>query len=106
MFCYFEISAIYNFGKEGFCALPLTVGEVVQIYEEYGDWYYGCKKIKGTVGIFPKSYIHILNDQTNVDTLIHEITNVLREWGHHWKHLYVVCIKYMILLCKKLNNVK
>ncbi|XP_035735068.1 dedicator of cytokinesis protein 1-like isoform X3 [Vespa mandarinia] len=82
--------AIYNFGKEGFCALPLTVGEVVQIYEEYGEWYYGRKKIKGTIGIFPKSYIHVLNNQNNIDTLIHEITSVLREWGHHWKHLYVI----------------
>lgn len=78
----------------------------MQIYEEYGEWYYGRKKIKGTIGIFPKSYIHVLNNQTNIDTLIHEITNVLREWGHHWKHLYVVCIKYMIILYKKLNNVK
>ncbi|XP_014608633.1 PREDICTED: dedicator of cytokinesis protein 1 isoform X1 [Polistes canadensis] len=88
--------AIYNFGKEGFCALPLTVGDVVQIYEEYGEWYYGRKKIKGTIGIFPKSYIHILHHQNNVDTLIHEITSVLREWGHHWKHLYVIHSEHFI----------
>ncbi|KAK2584698.1 hypothetical protein KPH14_007033 [Odynerus spinipes] len=87
---------IYNFGKEGFCALPLTVGEVVQIYEEYGEWYYGRKKIKGTSGIFPKSYIYILNHQTSMDTLIHEVTSVLREWGHHWKHLYVTHSEHFV----------
>lgn len=80
--------------------MRLTVGEMVQILEEYGDWYYGRSKFKGTCGIFPKSYIHILQQSVNMDCLIHEITNVLREWGHHWKHLYVVSIykiiKYLI----------
>jgi len=65
---------------------------MVQIIEECADWYYGRSKFKGTCGIFPKSYIHI-QKSTNTDNLVHEITNVLREWGHHWKHLYVVCIQ-------------
>ncbi|XP_076631405.1 dedicator of cytokinesis protein myoblast city isoform X4 [Colletes latitarsis] len=30
-----------------------------------------------------------MQQSLSIDCLIHEITNVLREWGHHWKHLYV-----------------
>ncbi|XP_071866662.1 dedicator of cytokinesis protein myoblast city isoform X3 [Bombus fervidus] len=82
--------AIHNFLHETPYAMQLTVGEMVQILEEYGDWYYGRSKFKGTCGIFPKSYIHILQQSVNMECLIHEITNVLREWGHHWKHLYVI----------------
>ncbi|XP_050594604.1 dedicator of cytokinesis protein 1 isoform X7 [Bombus affinis] len=82
--------AIHNFVHGTPYAMRLTVGEMVQILEEYGDWYYGRSKFKGTCGIFPKSYIHILQQSVNMDCLIHEITNVLREWGHHWKHLYVI----------------
>ncbi|XP_012246112.1 dedicator of cytokinesis protein 1 isoform X7 [Bombus impatiens] len=82
--------AIHNFVHGTPYAMQLTVGEMVQILEEYGDWYYGRSKFKGTCGIFPKSYIHILQQSVNMDCLIHEITNVLREWGHHWKHLYVI----------------
>ncbi|XP_012229895.1 dedicator of cytokinesis protein 1 isoform X2 [Linepithema humile] len=81
--------AIYNFAHPTSYAICLTVGEVVQILEEYGDWYYGRSKSKGTCGIFPKAYIHILQKSANTDNLVHEITNVLREWGHHWKHLYM-----------------
>ncbi|XP_011337215.1 dedicator of cytokinesis protein 1 isoform X1 [Ooceraea biroi] len=81
--------AIHNFADSSPHAICLTVGEVVQIVEECADWYYGRSKSKGTSGIFPKSYIHIQQKSTNTDNLVHEITNVLREWGHHWKHLYV-----------------
>ncbi|KAG7190735.1 hypothetical protein KM043_006809 [Ampulex compressa] len=82
--------AIHNFAESTPHALRLTVGEVIQIFEECGDWYYGRSKFKGTCGIFPKSYIHILHQSINTECLIHEITSVLREWGHHWKHLYVI----------------
>ncbi|KOX80154.1 Dedicator of cytokinesis protein 2 [Melipona quadrifasciata] len=82
--------AIHNFVHGTPYAMRLTVGEMVQILEECGDWYYGRNKSKGTCGIFPKSYIHILQQSMSMDCLIHEITNVLREWGHHWKHLYMI----------------
>ncbi|XP_070151186.1 dedicator of cytokinesis protein 1 isoform X5 [Polyergus mexicanus] len=81
--------AIHNFAHSNPHTIRLTVGEVVQITEECGDWYYGRSKFKGTCGIFPKSYIYILQKSTHMDNLVHEITNVLREWGHHWKYLYV-----------------
>nr|XP_012153465.1 PREDICTED: dedicator of cytokinesis protein 1 isoform X5 [Megachile rotundata] len=82
--------AIHNFVHGTPNALRLNVGEVVYILEECGDWYYGRNKLRGTCGIFPKSYIHIQPQSANMDCLIHEITSVLREWGHHWKHLYVI----------------
>ncbi|XP_053976094.1 dedicator of cytokinesis protein 1 isoform X2 [Hylaeus volcanicus] len=81
--------AIHNFTHGTPYTLPLTVGEVIYISQECGDWYYGRSKCKGVSGIFPKSYIH-MQQSINTDCLIHEITNVLREWGHHWKHLYVI----------------
>ncbi|XP_034179814.1 dedicator of cytokinesis protein myoblast city isoform X2 [Osmia lignaria lignaria] len=82
--------AIHTFIHGNPHALRLTVGEIVYILEECGDWYYGRNKFRGTYGMFPKSYIHVLQQSANMDCLIHEITNVLREWGHHWKHLYVI----------------
>lgn len=87
--------AIHNFAHSNPHTIRLTVGEVVQITEECGDWYYGRSKFKGTCGIFPKSYTYILQKSTHMDNLVHEITNVLREWGHHWKYLYVVCIYFL-----------
>ncbi|XP_076631403.1 dedicator of cytokinesis protein myoblast city isoform X2 [Colletes latitarsis] len=86
--------AIHNFTHGTPYALPLTVREVVCISQECGDWYYGRRyygrsNCKEACGIFPKSYIHIMQQSLSIDCLIHEITNVLREWGHHWKHLYV-----------------
>ncbi|EFN73187.1 Dedicator of cytokinesis protein 1 [Camponotus floridanus] len=86
--------AIHNFAHPNPYTIRLTVGEVVQITEECGDWYYGRSKFKGTCGIFPKSYIHILQKSTYTDNLVHEITNVLKEWGHHWKYLYVTHSEY------------
>ncbi|XP_066581822.1 dedicator of cytokinesis protein 1 isoform X2 [Prorops nasuta] len=86
--------AIHNFGKNGNQYLQLTVGEVVQISEECEGWYYGCNKLRGTRGIFPKSYIRFLQQSRNMNCLIHEVTSVLREWGHHWKHLYVTHSKH------------
>jgi len=83
--------AIHNFAHPIPHAICLTVGEVVQITAECADWYYGRSKFKGTCGIFPKSFVHIQQKSTNTDNLVQEITNVLREWGHHWKYLYVVC---------------
>ncbi|XP_011297282.1 dedicator of cytokinesis protein 1 isoform X1 [Fopius arisanus] len=81
--------AIYNYRQDGPHRLQLLVGDVVQILEETDDWYFGCTKYKGTRGIFPKSYAHILPQSRIMEALMHEITSVLREWGHHWKHLYV-----------------
>ncbi|XP_012257396.2 dedicator of cytokinesis protein 1 isoform X1 [Athalia rosae] len=81
--------AVHNFDQDGPYRLRLTVGEVVQLLEECDEWYYGCSKYKGTSGIFPKSYVHIVQQSTNSEALTHEITSVLREWGHHWKHLYI-----------------
>lgn len=40
-----------------------------------------------------------------MDNLVHEITNVLREWGHHWKHLYVVYI-YIIICTFDIHLIK
>lgn len=89
---------------EGQFRLKLTVGQTVHIVEENGDWYYGfTSHSRKEKGIFPKSYIHIIEctveKHGNVDIIqvkqphiVQEITAVLREWGSHWKHLYIVSI--------------
>ncbi|KAG8038457.1 hypothetical protein G9C98_006153 [Cotesia typhae] len=82
--------AIYNYWHHGDRTLNLTVGDVIEIIGECDNWYYGRNKHKGSKGMFPKSYTHILLQPVNSDVLMHEITSVLREWGHHWKHLYVI----------------
>lgn len=74
----------------------------MHILQEDDNWYFGYslqnQKIKG---IFPKTYVKIIECTIDRDGIIdvfllkrpiivHEITIVLREWGMHWKHLYVV----------------
>ncbi|XP_023288564.1 dedicator of cytokinesis protein 1 isoform X2 [Orussus abietinus] len=88
--------AVHNFGQDGPHRLRLTIGEVVQLLEECDDWYYGSSKYKGEYGIFPKSYVRVLPLNRNTEALTYEITNVLREWGHHWKHLYVTHSKHFL----------
>ncbi|XP_044743403.1 dedicator of cytokinesis protein 1 isoform X2 [Chrysoperla carnea] len=94
--------AIHNyFTDDGPHRLQLTVGETVSILKENGDWYYGytSKNLKEK-GIFPKSYIHLIECtvekvgnieiiQIKQQQIVQEITAVLREWGSHWKHLYL-----------------
>lgn len=31
--------------------------------------------------------------------VVQELTSVLREWGHIWKHLYIVSMAKLIHLC-------
>lgn len=85
--------------------LELTVGETVHILQEEANWYYGYVTTnRNCKGIFPKNYVHIKQCIT-VDTkgptpnfafreppITHEISSVLREWGYHWKNLYIVSI--------------
>ncbi|CAH0555295.1 unnamed protein product [Brassicogethes aeneus] len=93
---------IYNFKEEGELKLNLLVGETVHILLEETGWYYGYVTTNhNEKGIFPKSYVHI-KPCISVDTkgptpnfifheppITHEISSVLREWGVHWKTLYV-----------------
>ncbi|XP_076651042.1 dedicator of cytokinesis protein myoblast city isoform X1 [Halictus rubicundus] len=94
--------AIDNFAYESPHVIQLTVGEVVHISGECGDWYCGRSRINGTCGIFPKSYVHIVEESKTKDCLIDEITNVLREWGHHWKHLYVTHSDHFLYMKQQL----
>ncbi|KAF5308725.1 hypothetical protein FQR65_LT06086 [Abscondita terminalis] len=93
--------AIYNFTSNEDCKLNLNVGEAVHILEEEEDWYFGYSLSDRRVqGIFPKNYVHIAEcaiDRSGPNPIfiptqpliVHEITTILREWGTHWKLLYV-----------------
>lgn len=93
--------AIYNFNDESEHKLKLTVGDAVHIQLEHDDWYLGyIIPHRNKTGIFPKSYVHLKGckvDDTgpvpvfifNEPPIVQEITGVLREWGTHWKNLYV-----------------
>lgn len=99
-----SITAIYNFNDESDHKLKLTVGDAVHIQLEQEDWYYGyILPNRHKQGIFPKSYVHlkecVVDDTGPVPVfifkeppIVQEITSVLREWGMHWKNLYVVGI--------------
>jgi dedicator of cytokinesis protein 3 len=82
--------AIHNWnGKVGH-GLALDVGDFVEIFEENGYWWRGsCTRKPRSVGIFPKSYIH-LKDPLKEDPVVAECTQVLREWSEIWKKLFVV----------------
>ncbi|CAG9857501.1 unnamed protein product [Phyllotreta striolata] len=89
---------IYNFNSPEEYKLKLTVGDAVHILEEEKNWYYGY--VIGTrdaKGIFPKSYVHTkhcerveaLGPVLKEPPITREITTVIREWGMHWKNLYI-----------------
>ncbi|XP_076266832.1 dedicator of cytokinesis protein myoblast city isoform X3 [Rhynchophorus ferrugineus] len=90
--------AIYNFRDSDQGKLDLTVGDSVHILQEEANWYYGyVVGRQHVVGIFPKNYVHIkkcnridpMGPVFKDPPISQEITSVLREWGSHWKMLYV-----------------
>lgn len=106
-----SFSAVYNYFKEDSeYKLKLTVGDAVHLLCECEEWYFGSTiENRHVCGIFPKSYVHVrecvVDDTGPVPVfilkqppIVQEITTVLREWGTHWKNLYVVSksIKCMI----------
>ncbi|KAL1449777.1 hypothetical protein WDU94_002252 [Cyamophila willieti] len=97
--------AIHNFTRHAPSSpkLPLTVGQKVTILARSTDtlWYYGETVYRFGVesvtknpnspavarrGIFPCSYIHEIYKS---DSIVDEITCVLREWHVLWKTLYL-----------------
>lgn len=82
--------AIHNWNGKVDHGLALDVGDFVEIFEENGYWWRGsCTRKPRSVGIFPKSYIH-LKDPLKEDPVVAECTQVLREWSEIWKKLFVV----------------
>ncbi|CAB3387194.1 Hypothetical predicted protein [Cloeon dipterum] len=94
--------AVYNWEGDTRYALPLEIGDTVQILEECEGWFRGfCIKNRSLKGIFPVSYVcikscRVENEGANEvvtpleDPVVNEVTLVLREWGHIWKKLYLV----------------
>lgn len=90
--CNISLLAIHNYNEVAEHRIPLTVGDTVHLKEETDNWYRGYAiRNKTNVGIFPKCYIHKILAENEQPPVIQEITSVLREWGMHWKNLYVVC---------------
>lgn len=55
-------TVIDNYQEVGKYRIKLTVGECVRILQECEDWYYGyAGRNKSVLGIFPKSFIHIMD---------------------------------------------
>lgn len=104
------ISCFNSRGLDVKYALPLEIGDTVQILEEFwieegfeqtATWLRGCAtNNKNKKGIFPASYIHRkectvenpgpYETVTPVeDAIIKELNYVLREWNEQWKALFV-----------------
>ncbi|GLG95601.1 Uncharacterized protein GBIM_02534 [Gryllus bimaculatus] len=93
--------AIHNYHEEKPFRIKLNIGESVHILKEHGEWFFGYStKNKDVRGIFPKTFIHVRECvidksgpvevvQLKQPQIVQEITTVLREWGHIWKHLYI-----------------
>ncbi|XP_077981762.1 dedicator of cytokinesis protein 3-like isoform X1 [Glandiceps talaboti] len=93
---------IYSFnGKKTKHGLSLEIGESVQILEENGQgWFRGFStRRKNDKGIFPASYIHLKKFKVDnkgkyetvnpvEETIVTEMTSVLREWGGILKKIY------------------
>ncbi|XP_077292342.1 dedicator of cytokinesis protein myoblast city [Arctopsyche grandis] len=84
-------------------SLSIILGELVEILSECEHWYFGRRLSRKPEerGIFPKTYVRLR--ECNVDRagsvevvsivqpqIVQEITHTLREWGQHWKKLYVI----------------
>lgn len=86
------MTAIHNWEGNVQHGLALDVGDSVEILEECEKWFRGtCSRKPRTVGIFPKSFIH-LKDLSKTDPVVAECTQVLREWSEIWKRLYIVSV--------------
>ncbi|XP_050543349.1 dedicator of cytokinesis protein 1 isoform X2 [Daktulosphaira vitifoliae] len=93
--------AIHNYLQSGPHRIKLLVGECVHVLEECTDWYYGFTfKNKSTHGIFPKKFVHIMDNVVEKfgpaeltvlkqPQIVHELTSVVREWAIIWKQLYI-----------------
>lgn len=92
---------IYNWSGDIRYGLQLEIGETVQILEECQGWYRGfsCKN-RSIRGIFPQNYVILKQCKVEneglfesvvplEDSVVREVTLVLREWGDIWKRLYV-----------------
>lgn len=117
-----SFSAVYNYFKEDSeYKLKLTVGDAVHLLCECEEWYFGSTiENRHVCGIFPKSYVHVrecvVDDTGPVPVfilkqppIVQEITTVLREWGTHWKNLYVVsksikCIIFRQIVSKYIEK--
>ncbi|ETN61959.1 dedicator of cytokinesis protein 1 [Anopheles darlingi] len=86
--------------------IDLDVGDTVIIEQESYHWYYGRNGSSGTVGIFPKTYVHPVENRTSRDgeliihrsEIVEEITTVLKEWQYHYRRLYLAtdpCFKQL-----------
>lgn len=87
------------------------MGDLVIICKETQHWYYGYLKSDNSrpsdKGIFPKTYIQILeNVRVKNDYVVkrsetvEEITRVLREWRDLLNHFYLVSGFALRSLCK------
>ncbi|XP_026809422.1 dedicator of cytokinesis protein 1 isoform X2 [Rhopalosiphum maidis] len=93
--------AIHNYLQSGPHRIKLLAGECVHVLEESAEWYYGFTfKNKSTHGIFPKKFVHIMDNVVEKfgpaeltvlkqPQIVHELTSVIREWGAIWKQLYI-----------------
>ncbi|XP_033610429.1 dedicator of cytokinesis protein 3 isoform X2 [Cryptotermes secundus] len=93
--------ALYNWRGEIRYGLPLEIGDTVQILEECAGWFRGFStKNRSIKGIFPASYIYLKPCKIDneglfesvipiEDSVVREVTLVLREWGNIWKRLFV-----------------
>ncbi|XP_078730963.1 dedicator of cytokinesis protein 3 isoform X3 [Lampetra fluviatilis] len=82
-------------------ALPLEIGECVQILEKCEGWYRGFSVRNSEVkGIFPANYVYLKKAFVNnrgksevaaplEDSTVLEVTSTLKEWGVLWKQLYL-----------------
>lgn len=98
---------MYNWRGDTKFGLPLEIGETVHILEECQGWYRGFStKNRAIKGIFPQTYIHLKNCKVDneglfesvvpvEDSVVREVTLVLREWADIWKRLYVVSINIL-----------
>ncbi|XP_043216564.1 dedicator of cytokinesis protein 1-like isoform X2 [Amphibalanus amphitrite] len=93
--------AVYPFLGSGQHQIPFSIGDTLHILQRCGAWYYGyATNNRAFKGIFPCSFVRIkrcvvdksLKGAGTViareNPLLHEVTSVLREWGHIWKKLY------------------
>ncbi|CAD7083698.1 unnamed protein product [Hermetia illucens] len=77
--------------------LCLDVGDAVIIIKETDEWYFGYnKRDKNQLGIFPKSYVQLIEAVNVKDEyvikrteIVDEITTVLKEWGTIFKNFYL-----------------
>ena len=60
-------------------AVSLQIGDRLKVEKQTEEWYYGMAPM-GKWGLFPKSFVHLMDQDEKESPFVDKIESALREW--------------------------